>query len=147
MVSDGNGRFAVRRIRDLLLAHEKAEISHFDVAGEGDEHVVGRERSVNDADLLVAKILLRMRVRKRRAHLDGEMDCMLDRQDGGPLVEGPNHAAQRLAMHVLHREVVAFFVFADIEGLRDVDVGELSGDAGLLEQFHDMPLILDERTT
>src|SRR5260370_30840896 len=48
-------------------------------------------------------------------------------------------------MRVGEGEEVAFFVFANIEGLSDVDVGELSGDAGLLEQFHGMPSIMDER--
>jgi hypothetical protein len=47
-------------------------------------------------------------------------------------------------VHVLHREVVATLVFADVEDLCDVHVCELPRDARLLEQLFDEPWVLRE---
>jgi hypothetical protein len=115
-----------------------AEVDEFDRALVGDEDVVRADVAVHDPERPPVVVAQLVRVVQPRQHVGNRAQEDRQRRPAvGPRLDA-HRPAQRLALEVLHHEVVRALLFADLVGLHHVRVVQPRRDARLVEEQLDV---------
>ncbi|MEZ4251572.1 MAG: hypothetical protein R3B99_25440 [Polyangiales bacterium] len=114
------------------------------MAVEGHEHVVRGHVAVNELHRLPVLPTGFVRVMQTRSHLRDHVRRERERHASLALVQAPEHAVERLAVQVLHRQEPIVAKASELEDLRDVGVMQLRRDARFVEEHRDEVVFFGE---
>src|SRR5439155_1600169 len=113
------------------------EVDQLHLTLEADEHVLRRDVAVHDAERPALRVALAVRMVERLADLRGDQADLRQRHRLLPLAEALHELPQVAPGDVLHGDVEALLVLAELQHLDDVRVRELDRDARLVHEHAD----------
>src|SRR5690606_16887345 len=131
-------------VLELAVRFGEPEVHDLHLPVPRDEHVGGRHVAVDDAEALPLSVLELVRVREALADPDADEARDFNRER---LPQALSVLDQRLevgAVHVLHHDEVGVVADPDVEDLNAVRVGEVRGQARLVQEHPHELLLLGE---
>ncbi len=125
------------RRRQLARRARDAEVRQARAAVDADEDVLRRDVAVHDAERVVVVVLELVGGVEPREHVDDDAQAHLRRKAQARLRGAREQATERVALHVLHDDVVALVARANLEDGNDVRVVDARGEARLLQEHLD----------
>ena len=133
--------------RGLLGLHRRlgdAKVDQLDLSGVGHQHVLRRDVAVHDAQWRTAHVLLAVRVVEPGGHLLGDEGTHVQWHLDVELGTLAQQVIEVGAVDELHRDVIGIADTSQVEGVRNVDVGQLHRDLGFVDEHLHELLVLGE---
>ena len=118
-----------------------AEVDDLDLAVIADEHVLGADVSMDDAERPPVVVHLGVGVMQARGQLHADEGDEIKGDRELKIGALDQDLVQVFAVDELHGDVIDVFDSPEIEGLADVHMGELDRDLGLIDQHVDELLV------